>query len=199
VICTPGAGSRGPRSFASMVAEYEIHLTEDEESLLGGLPPLLQTPVGSVHLALEAKATMTAHIRALPRLDDELTSSHNCIHGASKFAIAGGLSIINIGDEFISPKNNPWRMTPRRTRVNTHNQPKDALRTIEKIKSIARRSNAEEVGFDALGIIVIEMRNDGSTVRLVDGPPSPPPNDIFNYDSMIRRIAHLYEARFPHT
>jgi hypothetical protein len=37
---------------------------------------------------------------------------------------------------------------------------------------------------------------DGSTVRLVSQPPSPPEGDIYNYASMIDRLAHIYATRF---
>src|ERR1700722_14571492 len=37
-----------------------------------------------------AEAAMTAFIRALPRLYDELNSSHLCTHGASRQALAVG-------------------------------------------------------------------------------------------------------------
>ena len=57
-------------------------------------------PVGSVLLALEAKACMTAHIKALPRLYDELNSSQLTVHGAADQAIAAGLAIVNIATAF---------------------------------------------------------------------------------------------------
>ena len=37
---------------------------------------------------------MTAHTRALPRLYDELNSSHLCVHGASRQALAIGFVVI---------------------------------------------------------------------------------------------------------
>lgn len=199
VLCTPGSGElKKARSFASLVADYDIDLSDRERRELASLPQLMEAPVGVVHLALEAKATMTAHVRALPRLYDELTSSHGCIHGASNRAIAAGLAIVNASDSFVSPDNNRWSISERGPRINLHQQPKDASRTIDKVKKIARRSNVDERGFDALAIVVIDIRNDGSPVRLITSPPAPPPGDIFHYDSMIRRVAQLYEGRFPH-
>ena len=60
--------------------------------MLDGLPDMpVASPVGAVLVALEAKACMTAHVKSLPRLYDELNSSHLCVHGASgpgSFAIA---------------------------------------------------------------------------------------------------------------
>lgn len=200
VICTPGSEPHpNSRTFASLVDDYGIVLSGTERSALGELPALAETSVGSVHLALEAKATMTAHIKALPRLYDELTSSHLCVHGNSNRAIAAGLSIINSSLEFVSPKNNPWSLrNKKKLRVNKHQQPKDTDRTIAKLRQIPRRSNVDERGFDALAIVVVEMRNDGSQVRLIIEEPALSPDDILHYDSMIRRVTQLYEARFPH-
>lgn len=198
VVCTPGTGPAGRETFRSLSEAYGVVLTDEERRELRSVPDLQQTPVGVVHLALEAKATMTEHVKALPRLYDELTSSHVCIHGASNRVIAAGLSIINASESFISPKNNLFGIRKKGPRLNEHRQPQSTLRTIQKVKQIARRSNVEERGFDALAIILIDMRNDGSPVRLVESGPAPQPNDIFHYDTMIRRVAQLYEARFPH-
>ena len=66
-------------------------------------PPLRRAPVGAVLIALEAKACMTAHQRALPRLYDELNSSHLTVHGANDQATAAGFAMINIADRYRSP------------------------------------------------------------------------------------------------
>ncbi len=83
-----------------MASDYEIELTADEERELLNLPELRSAPVGSVLMALEAKACMTAHQRALPRLYDELNSSQLTVHGATDQAIAAGFAMVNIADAF---------------------------------------------------------------------------------------------------
>jgi hypothetical protein len=48
-----------------------------------------------------------------------------------------------------------------------------------------------------MAIVVVDVPNDGVTpVKLVEGPPAPPPGDIFNYDAMLTRIANEYDATF---
>ncbi|MFZ3326868.1 MAG: hypothetical protein WA231_13680 [Methylocella sp.] len=91
VLCTvSGASSRiSPLTLPSTAHEYEIELTPSEQAELDALPLLRRAPVGSVLAALEAKACMTAHQRALPRLYDELNSSQLTVHGATDHAIAG--------------------------------------------------------------------------------------------------------------
>ena len=67
-----------------------------------------EAPVGSVLVALEAKAAMTAHVRALPRLHDELDSSHSTTHGNSERALAVGFVMVNASPTFISPDMNKF-------------------------------------------------------------------------------------------
>lgn len=192
VLCTPAAGwkPRKPRTFRSYADEKGIVLSEEERRVLDSLPELYETPVGSVEIALEAKAAMTAHVKALPRLYDELNSSQLTIHGASDLAIAAGLVLVNASETF-------WSTGPK---PNLHKQPNDTERVIEKVKQLPRRTSTNRHGFDALGIVTLRLKNDGkSPVELVSGPPAVPPGDICHYDSMIQRVVQLYEGRFPRT
>lgn len=116
VLCTPGTSTKKKKrelgTFPSFVERYDIDLRADEKKLLTALPPLMEGPVGAVHVALEAKAAMTAHVKALPRLYDELNSSHATIHGNTESAIAVGLALINMADTFQSAKRAPIRASP---------------------------------------------------------------------------------------
>ena len=104
--------------------------------------------------------------------------------------------MVNVSDYFLSSDKNKFDLAIYPRDITEHKQPKDAVRAIEKIREIPRRTRPGEDGFDALGIVLVSCRNDGSEVELVDTPPAPAANDIFHYDSMIRRIAHLYESKF---
>ncbi|MDH3378645.1 MAG: hypothetical protein OEQ39_17100 [Gammaproteobacteria bacterium] len=202
VICTPGPdveikdGAAGAQAFEQLVQKYNVVLNEQEKLILAELPELLRVPVGSVRMALEAKACMTAHIAALPRLHDELNSSHLAIHGASNFAVAAGFVMVNLAKSFLSPGKNEFDLATEEPRINKHRQPDVTNRTIEKINEIPRRSGNESKGFDAIGIVVIELVNDGSPVSVVDDSPAPQATDIFHYEQMIHRIASSYESRF---
>jgi hypothetical protein len=149
-----------------------------------------------VHVALEAKACMTEHIKALPRLYDELNSSHLAIHGSADFAIAAGFAVVNIAATFVSPGRNKHYVADGDFDVTSHRQPDVTVRTIEKLKEIPRRTQSGTEGFDALGIVVLEMKNDGSSVRIVSDAPAPTASDVWHYDQMIRRIASLYATKF---
>lgn len=194
VLCTAGGTPTG-ETLSSMVANYDIELTGAERIALNALPTLLSAPVGSVVMALEAKACMTAHQRALPRLYDELNSSHLTVHGATEQAIAVGFTMVNIAERYLSPDLNKKNRAhdPEWSR---HNQPRDAGLAIEKIKQLPRRSKVGDVGYDGMAIVVVDMPNDGSPVALIETPPAPQQGDIYRYDSMIARLSGLYATRF---
>lgn len=200
VIATPGTpnpDSRKPtQSFKELSERFAIPLAEDETARLDQLPDVAGGPVGSVLLALEAKACMTAHIKALPRLYDELNSSQLTIHGSTDRAIAAGLAMVNMSDTFVSSDRNPLGLREPSPKVTDHRQPLDAERTVEKLRELPRRTRPGEEGFDALGIVVVTCANDGSPVTLVTHPPAPGTNDDYHYDQMVRRASDLYDHRF---
>jgi hypothetical protein len=196
VICQPASKvAKSMRTLASLADHWQIDLTKRERAELAELPTLNETEVGNVLVALEAKACMTAHQRALPRLHDELNSSHLTVHGAHDLAIAAGFVMINIAETFLSPDLNKKNRV-RHPEWSRHDQPKSVEITIEKIKKLARRSKTGIPGYDALSIVVIDCINDGSPVRLHTKSPSPQPKDNYHYVSMIDRLSGIYATRF---
>jgi hypothetical protein len=183
-------------SFKGLVERYGIPLTDLERGVLQELPDLRIAGVGAVLVALEAKAAMTAHIKALPRLYDELNSSHLCVHGASKSALAIGYVQVNSSPTFASSVTNNYPLDQYPIRYTNHRQPGDTERVVQKVKEIPRRSASSEVGFDGVGITVIDFRNDGGPVEIVSAPPAPKPGDSFHYGNMIVRMANEYDTTF---
>lgn len=194
VLCTPN-GPLMAETLSSVADRYDVDLTDHERKALDRLPLLRRAPVGSVLLALEAKACMTAHQRALPRLYDELNSSHLTVHGSSEQAIAVGFVMVNFATDYLSPDLNKKN---RRTdpEWSHHKQPRDGLLAVEKIKQLPRRAKPNDTGYDALAIVAIEMGNDGSPVRLITGTPAPSPGDIYEYRTMLTRLSGIYATRF---
>lgn len=197
VIARPeGVAPESGPCFADLVDRYGIRLTDTEAGALAALPRLPIAPVAAVRVALEAKATMTAHVKSLPRLYDELNSSHLCVHGASRQALAIAYVQVNASPTFISPVVNNRPVEVRAAQVTDHRQPYDTERVLAKIAEIPRRSMSSENGFDAIGITVLRLKNDGSAVELVSDPPAPAPGDNFHYGSMIIRMANEYDTVF---
>jgi len=199
VVCTPAATwdkKRKPLSFHGLMKKHGIVLSDRAREALGSVPEIPEATVGSARLALEAKACMTAHVKALPRLHDELTSSHHTVHGASDSAVAAGFVMVNHAREFLSSVSNNRSIAEFGPIVNRHNQPKDTLEVIAKLEQIPRRTKPGEDGYDALGILVVEGRNDGTPFSLVSSAPAPTPNSNFSYEQLIHRTCAAYEARF---
>ena len=167
VIARPHEGGwtskRQPRRFSELPDLFDMDLTEAQRSVLASLPDPVEGAVGAVHLALEAKACMTAFSKSYPRLYDELNSSHAVIHGASNRALAVGLAIINVADEFVSPVGNGTATTSRVTRSERS----------RRSSSCRAASGDEGVGYDGLGIVLVDLVNDGSPVTLAEQPAGP--------------------------
>lgn len=196
VLCTAGRDERRkkPLSLDSMTVDLGITLSDEEMGELAALPSLARAPVGSVLMALEAKACMTAHQKALPRLYDELNSSHATVHGSNDQAIAAGFAMVNMATEYLSPDRN--KGTGIELRWSRHVQPRSAQITVDKLRQLPKRSRPGEVGYDAFAIVVVQCKNDGSPLEVVTEPPAPLSGDIFSYASMIDRLAHTYATRF---
>lgn len=197
VLARPGSERlRRPRHLARLGQEYGVRLSHEESAFLSALPEVTEGTVGSVLIAVEAKAAMTAHQRALPRLYDELNSSHLTVHGASSEALAVGVVTVNACSSFVSPKLNKTHGQP--VRVSEHDQPRDVMLTLAKIRELPRRTKSSQHGYDALGVIVFSCANDGSAIQLITGSPALRESDDFHYDMMVRRVAHEYEAKFSY-
>lgn len=191
VLCA-GAPAKGAPTFVEYGREIGMALSAAEEKELAELPGLAAAEVSTVLIALEAKACMTAHVKARPRLYDELASSFQTIHGDSANALAAAFVMINTATDFLSPGKNTGRGKPT---VNEHRQPEDALAVLAKVMELPRRSDDRGAGFDAIGVSMVSCRNDGTPVE-VDAVVGKKVDQVVRYDTLIQRLAHLYATRF---
>jgi len=200
VIARPGTEDPTPltrdKTLKSLAFHYGVVLTEAQGHRLDQLPNARGGPVGNVLVALEAKACMTKFVSSLPRLYDELNSSHLTIHGASAQAAAAALVTVNRSPKLISPDRNKFSLQDREPDIMAFKQPQGAASVVEKITEIPRRSGIHEEGFDSIGVVMLYCRNDDSDITVVNDPPAPEPSDDFHYDQMIRRLGHIYDSRF---
>lgn len=199
VIATPGSAAvpgERPVTLADLAVRWSIRLSDDQQQTLADLPPIIQGTTGMVLAALEAKACMTAHIKALPRLFDELNSSHLTVHANTAGALAVGFAMVNASETFISPDLNKFDLREHDPAISQHRQPHWVQRTVAKLEDLPRKTKPSDEGFDSFGIVVVDMANDGSEVRVVDRPPAPSPADVYYYDQMIHRLVHLYDTSF---
>lgn len=198
VICAPGNDPEpSSEDFEGLAEKYGIVLEPDERDLLATLPRLSRKSVGTVLVALEAKACMTEHSKACPRLYDELSSSFQTILGDTQNAIAAAFVSINASPEFISPIRNKDEPLAASFSVSYHTQPRDAKRVLDKVRELPRRSGEDELGYDAVGTVFLNCRNDGTEVALVDRLEDGTAIDsILSYSALISRISGIYTSRF---
>ena len=208
VICQPHASSkpqpkrsrilkRPIATFADVAMHQKLPLTPAESADLARLPELRIVPVGTVLVAIEAKAAMTEFSKAESRLFSELDSSITVINGHAQHAIAGALVMVNVADEFVSPIKNLQDFDTPPVFMSRHkNQPHPAIGVIETVRQVRRRTVDTDRGFDVLGILVVDLRNNGSPGVLVKSTPAPEPSDALSYDQMVTRAAALYSRRF---
>lgn len=197
VVCTPGGDGFVAFGLDELSRKYGISLTDLDRQTLRALPSIRKCPVGTTLLALEAKACMTEHSKARPRLYDELSSSFQTIHGDTNSAIAAALVTINISRQFISPDRNKYDLSMFPVQVNEHKQPYVSQKVLEKVRQLPRRSNTDESGYDAIGVVLLDFRNDGSEVEVsADFGDGTGVDKILTYQSMIERISHIYSIRF---
>jgi hypothetical protein len=200
VVCSPlvGAEERGvnKNGFVELVDRYQIELTEAEAKTLRALPRIVQARGGDVRVALEAKACMTEHSKALPRLFAELTSSHRSVHGSNALAVVAGYVVVNHATTFASPDRNRRSVTSHELVVTKNTQPRAAEKVFAEISKVGRRTRVDEEGFDAFGFTSIDCKNDGSEVTLVKERPAVAEGDATHYGAMIRRLAEAYALRF---
>jgi hypothetical protein len=200
VIARPSApiSTTRSRTLEQLGAKWWVELTPAQRSSLRSLPPLHEGPVGAVLMALEAKAAMTAHTKAQPRLYDELNSSHLTIHGASRQALAVAMVMVNAAPTFISPDLNGQAPGPTVTSVlSRHKQPADTIGVINKVREIPRRTGTQGEGYDGLGLVVVRAPNDSRTpISLLTAPPAVAVGDVLHYETMITRLANEYDTTF---
>jgi hypothetical protein len=190
-----GRRDESDATFAGYAEKWGIILNAGESQILASLPVLRKASVASVFMALEAKACMTEHIKAIPRLNDELSSSFQTIHGDTGNAVAGAFVMINCADTFISSDRHAKKIRAGKYIITTHKQPHVADRVVEAMMKIPRRSDASGQGFDAMGITMVRCRNDGSDVEIDVAANSKVP-EIAKYSNLIERLGHLYATKY---
>lgn len=182
-------------SMSDLALRWGVRLSSEQRSTLADLPDLREGVVDDVLVALKAKACMTEHIKALPRLFDELTSAYSTVQAVAPEALAVGYALVNASDSFLSTDMNKYDLSERHATVN---QQRDhaAGRVTAKLVELDRQTGPAGNGFDVFGITALSMRNDGSPVTLVLGPPAPDRTDAHSYEAMVTRLAQGYDDTF---
>lgn len=202
VVGTPADTGRArgtARSLDDLVSSLGLVTNAEVASVVSGLPVLATGPVGQVRLAMEAKACMTEHRKAGPRIYDELTSSHTTVHGNSPRALSVGLVMVNDADEFLSPTHpGNYNLSPTSTPfMSQHRQPEAAAFVFRKLSELQIRGGSLDVpGFDGLAVVAVTTDNLDGGFHIAKRSIDKTLQERFAYAPMIDRVAALYDQLY---
>lgn len=183
-------GARG--TFAGLVARYGIVLSPAEQQRLERLPVLyedLRTDVAEVALAVEAKACMTEHTKSIPRLHAEILATGYLARLASPQCITVSYNIVNASPTFRSPGLSG--------KVTLHDQPHDARQVVTMLsKAIPLARQTPGIGYDVVGVVVLNCANDGSAVTVCSGAAAPDHTEHVHYERMMVSLCSEIRRRF---
>jgi hypothetical protein len=161
---------------------------------LGAPPPAAGTAIvrqlpSSVRIAVELKAVMTEHRKAVKNRKRDLEAHHEHVHNYDDNAIAGGVLIINASPTFKSP------LRPAAT---VHKNPEKLVaHCVAELRSVATRGGSTGYGLEAKCGIVVSVDNINLAGACYPTTSSAVAvGDPMHYDSFIRRICELYTRRF---
>ncbi len=179
------------RTFAELSDVFGVALDESDCAALASMPALyeeLADDASEVAVAVEAKACMTEHIKSLPRLHAEILATGYLAKLAEPSCISVSYTLVNAAPSFVSPSG--------KGDVNRHNQPEDARRVVQMLATaVPTASKSSEYGYDVIGTTVVDCRNDGSPVTVVQGAPAPALNDHTHYERMLRSLCSALRKR----
>ena len=158
-------------------------------SSIKGFPKAVE--MSDALISCEAKTAMTEHKKSQPRIFDELGSSHEIVQGFP-YALAVGITMVNIADKFASPLRQKSR---KNIFYLPHRQPDVAASMIQHLRGLPIREAVEQQGFDAYCTFVVKTDNISSASLWTD-PPAPQPGDKDHYQTAISRITRFYSERF---
>jgi len=191
-LAPPSRQFQKRRTFAEVAATLGLVFDDQDVVALQALPALEQDTAGDVSevaIALEAKACMTEHVKSLPRLHAEILATGYLAKKAAPRSISVSYSLVNAAPFFLTPSGVGKR--------NDHHQPDDARRVVDMIaRAVPTAHEVRDYGYDVVGVTVLDCRNDGSAVRVVEGAPAPSTNDHVHYERMIRSLCAEFRSRF---
>lgn len=143
----------------------------------------------TVQIAVEFKAVMTEHHKAVKNRKRDFEAHHDHVHRYDDKAIAGGLLVVNSSPTFKSPL---------RAEATIHRDPEKLVRhCLEQMRAVAVRSHPPGIGLDAKGVIVVSLDPaDSERATFLTRPPAPPVGDPMHYDAFIQTLCNRYTERF---
>jgi hypothetical protein len=190
-VVPPSRAIARRKTFAETAEVLGVVLDDDDREELSNLPALYmdrKVDVSEVAVAVEAKACMTKHVNAIPRLHAEILATGYLAKRAAPRCISVSYSLVNAAPTFVSPSG--------KHKVTRHKQPDVTRRVVQMLgQAIPSTSESRDYGYDVIGTVVVDCRNDGSPVTVVQGDPAPPNNDRTHYERMLRSLCSEFRGR----
>jgi hypothetical protein len=177
------------------------HSTWNTDLAIGPPPPGLdlgprpavagmkQATPATVRIAVEAKAVMTEHRKAIKNRKRDLEAHHQHVHDYDPSAIAAGIVALNASTTFQSPLRAGLSSHGNVGAVITH--------CLNEVSSITMAHGTSAVGLDAKCALVLVMDNvEHAATCWLERPPAPPVGSPVHWDAFIQRLCQLYTTRF---
>ena len=189
-VVPPTRASGTRRTFSELADSLGVALDSIDRSALTDLPVLYEDrsdDISEVAVAVEAKACMTAHTSSLPRLHAEVLATGYLAKRAAPHCISALYCLVNASPSFRTVKGT----------TNVHKQPEVARRVVDMLRvAVPTRTDSRDYGYDVVGTTVIDCRNDGSPVNVIEGDPAPSIEDRTHYERMVRSLCSEFRSRF---
>jgi hypothetical protein len=164
-------------------------LTDEEAAEASKLHMVVEeteVDMSEVAIAVEAKACMTDHVGALPRLHAEILATGYLAKRATPECTVVSYTLVNASDTFVSSAK-----TAKRVR-----QPESADAVLSMLANAVPLCRDQRLlGYDVVGALSILCRNDGSPVSHSPVEGSPRRDSPIHYERMIRAICSAYRTR----
>lgn len=176
-------------------AQWNVDLVLGSPPANVGVPlgqPIVRAAPSTVQIALEFKAVMTEHRKAVKNRKRDMEAHHEHVHNYNAQAIAGGVIVVNASPTFHSPLRATGAIT-------THSNIDDKIQhCMNEIRAVSVRGGPTGYGLDAKTAIVVSMDNVNLTqTSFVTKPPAPQVGDPLHYDAFLQRLCSEYRTRFP--
>ncbi|EMA41948.1 hypothetical protein C447_00120 [Halococcus hamelinensis 100A6] len=166
--------------------------TNEVETPIEGDRQIAEANPEEIWLAIDAKSVMTEHQKARRNRQRDINGFADIMYHHYPGAVAGGVLLINIADQFRSPLRDEGDITEH------DNIERLVEETIEIFRTIDRSEGEIDPNVDAAATVVVDHTNldDDHETQLVEDPPAPGENSIVNYRTFLSIIVETFEERF---
>lgn len=177
------------------------HATWNTDLAIGPPPPgplpmstrevagMIRATPATVRIAVEAKAVMTEHRKAIKNRKRDLEAHHAHVHDYDPSTIAAGIMAINASPTFQSPLR--MGLTEHRNVMSI------VAHCINEVNNITMSGGTHAAGLDAKCALVVILDNVYHPMTsYLPADPAPRPGSPIHWDAFIQRICNLYRSRF---